>query len=88
MTFAIFIVLVLGVFVTLLNILPAVTAFSLPIGSSIITIIGYMKAWNFLIPIQELLIVILVIISFEIAIWTWHVLWKVIKFLRGSSDGA
>jgi len=88
MTFAIFIVLILGVFIALLNILPTVASLGFPVGSAIITIIGYMRAWDFLLPIHEILVLVLIVISFEISIWTWHVLWRVVKFLRGHSDGA
>lgn len=87
MTFAIFIVLVFGVFIALLNILPSITAFSFDAGSAITYIIGTMKAWDFLFPITEMLVLVLAVISFEIAIWTWHVSWKVVKFLRGNHAG-
>jgi len=88
MTFAIFIVLVFGVFIALLNILPTVSSLGLPVGSALLIIIGYMRAWDFLFPIHEMLVLVGIVIAFELSIWTWHVLWRVIKFLRGHSDGA
>jgi len=88
MTFAIFIVLVLGVFIALLNILPPITAFSFDAGSAISMIIGYMRAWDFLLPIHETLLLMISMISFEVSIWVWHVSWKVVKMLRGHSDGS
>jgi len=87
MTFAIFIVLVFGVFIALLNILPPITAFSFDAGTAITYIIGTMKAWDFLFPISELLVLVGVVIAFEVAIWTWHVSWRVVKFLRGHNAG-
>jgi len=47
-----------------------------------------MNSWDFLFPVTELLSLVVAFVTFEIAVWTWHVLWKVIKFLRGHSDGA
>jgi len=87
MTFAIFIVLIFGVFVALLNILPPVATFGFAIGPALTLVIGYMKAWNFLFPVQEILVLVLLVIAFEVGIWTWHVSWRVIKFLRGHSEG-
>lgn len=88
MTFAIFIALVFGVFIALLNVLPAVTALPLSPGSAIASIISTMRAWDFLFPIHEMLWLVGVVISFEVAQWFWHVSWRVVKFLRGHSDGA
>jgi len=88
MTFAIFIVLILGVFIAVLNILPSISSFSFDAGTALSIILGYMRAWNFLFPIGELLLLILAVISFEVSIWIWHVLWRIVKFLRGHSDGA
>lgn len=85
MTFAIFIVLVFGVFIALLNILPGISSFTFDIGGAITTIISYMRAWNFLFPIQEMLLLLLAVIAFEVSVWVWNVSWKVVKFLRGHS---
>jgi len=88
MTFAIFIVLALGLFIGVLNILPVASAYAFSFTPSIIVIIGYMRAWNFLFPISELLGLVGAFITFEIAVWVWHVLWKITKFIRGHTDGA
>jgi len=88
MTFAIFIVLVLGLFIALLNILPIAGAYAFSFTPSIITIVSYMRAWDFLLPIHELFILVGAFFTFEIAIWTWHVSWKVVKMIRGASDSA
>jgi len=86
MTFAIFIVLVFGVFIALLNILPDVSAFSFDAGSAISTLIGYARAWDYYLPITELLSVVGIVIVFEVSVWIWHISWRVIKFLRGHTD--
>jgi len=88
MTFAIFIVLVLGLFIALLNILPLASAYAFSFTPSIATIVGYMKAWNFMFPITELITLVSAFVTFELAIWAWHVSWKVVKMIRGHSDGA
>ena len=88
MTFAIFIILVLGLFIALLNVLPLAAAYPFSFAPSVATIVGYMKAWDFMFPIHELLTLVLAYFAFEIAIWTWHTTWKIVKFIRGSSDGS
>lgn len=88
MTFAIFIVLALGLFIALLNVLPAATALPFGFTPAITAIVGYLNAWDYLFPIHELLTLVAIFIGFEIAIWVWHVSWRVVKFIRGHSDGA
>lgn len=89
MTFAIYIVLILGVFIALLNILPTAASLGFSFTPAVITIVGYMKAWDFMFPIHELFaLVILYILTIDIPLWTWQISWKIIKFLRGHSDGA
>jgi len=88
MTFAIFIILVFGVFIGLLNILPNITAFPVDGANALGSIIAFMKTWDFLLPITELMILAGVVITIEVSIWVWHMSMKVVKFLRGHSDGA
>jgi len=88
MTFAIFIVLVLGLFIAVLNALPVATAFSPAFSSSVLIIIGYMKAWNFLLPITELFVCVGIVLAFELAIWFWHAIKWTIHFIRGTNTGA
>jgi len=87
MTFAIFIVLIIGLFIAFLNLLPVATTFGISLTPAIITITGYMKAWNFMFPIQELFIMLSIFIGVEITIWGLTQGKKVIKFIRGHSDG-
>ena len=88
MTFAIYIILILGVFIGLLNILPTATALGFSFKPAIIVIVGYMKAWDFMFPIHELLIFVGIFVGFEITLWGWSTGWAIVKFLRGHSDGA
>jgi len=88
MTFAVFIILILGLFIALLNILPTAGALSFSFAPAVITIVGYMRAWDFMFPIHELMTLVGLFVAFEISIWVWHVLWRVVKFIRGHSDGA
>jgi len=89
MSFAIFIVLVLGLFVAVLNWLP-VAPLTLPFGfaNSLVLIVGYMKAWDFFLPISELFIAVKIVLVYELTVWAWHVIVKVTKFIRGHSDGS
>lgn len=88
MTFAIFIVLVLGLFVAVLNILPTAAAVGFSFTPSVVMIIGYMHAWDYLLPIHELISLVSIMIAFEVGVWIWHVLFRVTKFIRGHADGA
>jgi len=88
MTFAIFIVLALGLFIAVLNILPVASTLGFSFEPAVETIISYMNAWDFMFPVHELLTLVGIYIIFEIAIWFWHTLWKITKFVRGHTDGA
>jgi len=88
MTFAIFIILILGLFVAVLNFLPNAAALGFSFAPAVVTIISYMHAWDYLFPIHELLLLVSIMIGFEVAVWVWQVLWKVTRFIRGHSDGA
>jgi len=49
-------------------------------------LIGNMKAWNWLLPINELLVCVGIIVAYEIIIWTWfHVLAPITKIIRGTT---
>jgi hypothetical protein len=51
-------------------------------------IIGYMKAWNFLLPIDTLFICVGTVLTFHIAIWGWQALKWVVSVLRGNQSGS
>jgi len=87
MTFAIYIVLIIGLFVAFLNLLPVAGALGVSIGPAIISITAYMKSWDFMFPIHELFIMLSIFIGLEITLWSLKQGARVIKFLRGHSDG-
>lgn len=87
MTFAIYIILVLGVFIGLLNILPTATSLGINFQPAISTLAGYMMSFDFIFPIHELFLFLKLFIYLEIAIWTWKISIGIIKFLRGHSAG-
>lgn len=86
MTFAIFIILFLLFFVAVLNTLPLAGAVSPVFISSLTTLVGTMKAWNFLFPISELFACVAIVVGFEIAVWVWHVLVFILKKIRGGTS--
>jgi len=88
MTFAIFIVLILGVFIALLNVAPTAAALGINITPAVVSVFAYVKAWNFLFPISESLVLMGIMLNFEIAVWLWRNSARTIRFLRGHSDGA
>jgi len=88
MSFAIFIVLILGLFIALLNVLPLATSLSFSFTPAVVLITGYMRSWDFLFPIHELFSCVLIVITFELSVWGWHAGYRVVKFIRGHSDGA
>lgn len=87
MTFAIYIVLFLGFLVAGLNLLPTAGLLTSGIGDAFNLIIGYMKAWNFILPISELLACVLIAIGFELFVWGWVAFKWVVHVLRGTSSG-
>jgi len=86
MTFAIFIVLILGLFIAFLNVLPVAGALSFSFTPAILSIVSFMKAWDFLFPIHELFVFLGIYIGLEITLWTLKQARSVIKFIRGHSD--
>lgn len=86
MTFAIFIIIFLALFLTVLNVLPTADALPSAFATSIDTIIGYMMAWNFIFPIQELLFCVGIIILVEVSIWFWKAFKWLLQIIRGGSS--
>lgn len=86
MTTAIFLLLFFGLFIAVLNFLPTAGATTPAFVSAIITFVGYMKAWDFLFPVTEIFVCVGIVVSFEIVVWTWHVLVFVLKKVRGATQ--
>jgi len=87
MTFAIYIVLFLGLFIAVLNFLPVAGDLPLALSDSLVLIVGYMKAWNAIFPIVELLLCVTVVGAYFLGLWLWHVLRGVLSIVRGHSSG-
>lgn len=88
MTFAIFFILILGVLLAFLNIIPTADSLGFSFQPAVETIVGYMKAWDWIFPIHELFVFLTIYVGLEITLWTLRTLRDIIKFLRGHSDGA
>lgn len=86
MTTAIFLALFFIVFVAVLNWLPLAGATLPAFSTAITTLVGYMKAWDFLFPITELFICVGIVVSFEVIVWSWHALNYALKKIRGATS--
>jgi len=85
MTTAIFLILFFALFVAVLNFLPVASATTPAFITSIGTLVGYMKAWDFLFPISELFICVGIVVGFEVIVWSWNALTWVLKKVRGAT---
>jgi len=86
MTTAIFLILFFGFFIGVLNWLPDADSANSLLVSSWQFLIGNLKAWNWLIPVNELIVCVGIVIAYEILRWSWfHVLIPVTKMLRGTT---
>lgn len=85
MTFAIFIIIFLALFLAVLNALPVADTLPTAFTTSVDTIVGYMLSWNFLIPIQELLFCVGIIIVVELSIWFWKAFKWLLHIIRGGN---
>jgi len=88
MTFAIFIVLVFGLFIAGLNILPTGGASVEAFTDGFSLIVGTMKAWDFLLPISEMFICLGIVVTYEVLVWGVHATFRVINWVRGTNTGA
>jgi len=86
MTFAIFFVLILGLFIAFLNLLPVAGPLSFSFAPSVIAIINFMKAWDFMFPVHELFIMLGIFVGLELTLWGLKQLKGVIRFIRGHTD--
>jgi len=86
MTTAIFLILFFAFLVAVLNWLPDAGSLSDNFINSYSSIIGTMKAWNFILPINELLICVGFVIAYEILMWSWFkVLGPITRIIRGGT---
>jgi len=86
MTTAIFLSLFFAFFVAVLNWLPDADATNSIFLTSFDFIVGAMKSWNWLFPINELFVAVGIVIAYEVIVWSWfHVLVPVMRIVRGST---
>lgn len=85
MTFAIFIIIFLALFLAVLNFLPTADAISPQIADSIEMVVGFMLSWNFIFPINELLFCVGLIILVEFSIWIWKAFKWLLHIIRGGN---
>jgi len=88
MTFAIFIILILGLFIGGLNILPTMGDSGTTITNSIILLVGWLKTWDFFLPVSEVFQALRIVLIYELVTWGMIATWRTIRFIRGHSDGA
>jgi len=85
-TFAAFMVIVIGILVAVVIALPQ----AVPIDPAYLTMItnsfGTLKAWNSYLPITEGLVMLGIILSIEIATWFWRNTSRIIRFIRGTNS--
>lgn len=85
-TFGLWFLAIMTTFIVALNLLPVASALPFPVSSAFATIVSFMKTWNFILPITEILSMVIIITSVHLAVWTFRVLWKVVHWLRGSNS--
>jgi len=85
MTTAIFLLAFFIFFVAVLNFLPTAGILNPVFATSVATVIGYMKAWNFLFPITELLWCVALVATYELVVWFVRVLAGTLKLIRGAT---
>lgn len=85
-TFGLWFLAVLTAFVVFLNLLPVASTLPFAFSSSVATIVSFMKTWNFILPITEILLMVSVITTIHLAVWAFRVGWKIIHWLRGSTS--
>lgn len=84
-TFGLWFLAILTAFVVFLNLLPVATTLPFQVSQSFAVIVGLMKAWNFILPITEILSMVVIITSVHLSVWAFRVGWKILHWLRGST---
>jgi len=87
MAFAVYVVLFIGLFIAILNILPVAGPLNPVFATSLTMIIGFMKAWDFLLPIHELLYCFGIIIGAELGIYGWKVFKRTMGIVGSTRGG-
>lgn len=85
MSTTIFLLLFFAFLIAVLNFLPVASPLSASFTSSLTLVIGYMKAWDFLFPITELMICVGLVMAYELAFWGWKGIVQVTRLIRGTT---
>jgi len=82
MTQTIYTLAIISLLLVGLNLLPNISQFP-AISTGVNLVAGYMKAWNFLFPIDILFVIVGIVTTVEIGIWLFKATRWIIHFLRG-----
>lgn len=83
MTFFLFFTFFIAIFILLLNFLPVAVPLSSTFSVSFATLVASMKAWNFILPIDELFQVFVFLIVFESLILLFKIIRWIVHLVRG-----
>lgn len=86
MTLLIYFVLFVSFFFIALNLLPVAGVLPNTVTTSFAMFVSYMKSWNILFPITELLLLAGLVVTFELAIVFWRIIKWVISIVRGNTS--
>jgi len=86
MTLLLFLIAFVSFFFLALNFLPTANPLPPAFSDGFSSIIGFMKAWDFLFPITEMLILFSFIVSVEFSLWFFRWIWRLIVLIRGSNS--
>lgn len=86
MTTILFFITFTSVFFVLLNFLPVSTGLPSEVVTGFQYIIGQMKAWNEIFPIDTLFTVVSIVTVYYGALWTWRAVLWVIHLIRGATQ--
>jgi len=88
MTTTLYIILLIAFILSALNLMPTADVSSLTtINDAIFYFVKILKGWNWLFAIDSLLIAFGIIITYELAIWSWfNIMSPLIKVLRGGTN--
>jgi len=87
MAFAIYIVLFLGLFIGVLNILPNAAPLSPAFADAFTNLVAFVKSWDFLFAISDLLICFGLFISLEVGIFVWNIFKRVFAVVGSVRGG-
>lgn len=84
MTFALFIIAFVVFFFGALNLLPPIEPLPVEFINGFQSIVGAMKAWDSIFPITELLALVIFVVTFDLALWLFKWVIRIIHIVRGT----